>query len=455
MDAIMDSNNKAQKSFHLDDAEKIILKKTGMPPVFAQFLKEKSDTLGAAFALRASTPLQRYLMPAAPKPSSVKAKTGNWGFNLGIISVDPDLGKTEKMDGKWQLIKRSDEDLPPPESGILHEVVHKLSLQEVLAGLTLGDFDPIGTGDDIKDSGSILLKPKYKFPDGSDVIFRINLNEEASRTAKQCPIDYSKFLVSPPLKEKQPHWWDIKWGNFDSCLDTYYPAQYKHASDLEFKDILIYGINDGSGKILPITGDQDLLWISIPFKQHENILKDFEEVIDTQKVGGVEKLYSERVALHLKLGGDPADAQQSIHNQSLAGMGCVTPYESYVIDEINHSFTGCGIKHLRNLIQHAAENHNPNKISPLDANMVHVWRGKISMTHNENEIIDYVLQKDYPIENIINIHPRWDMSKWSKVIAMQLALNQPIPVDTMSTYKLYRKKTQETPFFGLHTWIKK
>jgi hypothetical protein len=96
----------------LDKKEQRIIKQAAIPPVFAQFLKEKSLSLGVAFALRVSTSPHRYLMPASPKPISVKTKTGNWSFTKGVISVAPELGTVEEEDGKWKILNRNEHDLP-------------------------------------------------------------------------------------------------------------------------------------------------------------------------------------------------------------------------------------------------------------------------------------------------------------------------------------------------------
>ena len=203
-------------------------------------------------------------------------------------------------------------------------------------------------------------------------------------------------------------------------------------------------------KFLPITGDQDLLWISIPANNTNNLISEFSEVINTLEPGGVEKLYNARIALYLKLGGNEADAEKSISNSSIAGLGCVTAYESYVIDEVNKELENCGVKHLRNLIQHAAENRNPNNPSQLDAHMVHVWQGKISLTSNEHELIQYFLQPEFHHENLIDIHPKWDMSKWATAVYTQLVLKHPVSPETLAAYKNYRVKSQKVVFFGAH-----
>jgi hypothetical protein len=445
----------SQVALTLDDQEKEILTKTGIPPVFAIFLKQKSVQFGMAFALRTSPPVQRYLMPAAPKPAAVKAKTGNWSFTKGVIAVEPDLGKIEKVDGIWQVVARSNRDFPDPKLGILNEVLHRLSLQEVLSGLLGGEYKLIGTEQDIQDSGVITIASGRKSPDHTDIIFSIDLNEKPPRVETQYKFDLEKILVELPDKPARPIWWQDEWGQFETCLENYYPAMYKHASDLNFMDIMVYGIADGNNHVLPITADQDLLWISIPAKQHITLWKDFEEVINTFEQEGVEKLYLARVDLFLRLGGDPTKIEDNIKNDSIAGLGSVTPYESYVIDQINTDFLQAGVKHIRNLIQHASENHNPDPehLAPLDVSIVHVWRGKITMTHSEKEMISFILQDDYPKENIINVHPRWDMAKWAAVINAQINLQQPIPLDTLSAYKAYREKNKG--FANLLQWVQK
>ena len=423
-----------------------ILKKTGIPPVFAQLLKQKSQQLHLAIALRATTPMQRYLMPAAPKPLSVKAKTGNWCFTKGVISVDPNLGKIQKNNKKWLLIKRDLEDLPTHKD-LLHTLLHHVSLQEILSLLEAEEIELIKV-----ENHEIYLKPLNRFPHDKQFVFKINFNEDESRIEKQCPIDFTKMLIQPFIKETKPSWWQAAWGDFDECRNTYYPIQYKTQDTDVFKDILVYGLYDQTKKILPITGDQDLLWISIPSKQHESLFKEFEEVVDTNKQSDIQKLYKSRIALHLRLGGKIQDVDACISNVSLGSLGRVSAYESYVIDSVNQGFIRSGIKHLRNLIQHAAENHNPRKIVSIDARMVHVWKGQISMTFNENELIQFVLQKDFLMSNIVNVNALWDMNKWAPLIAEQITLKQPVLPDTIQALKTYTQKTQNLPFVKKLNW---
>ena len=125
----------------LSKQEQRIIKQADIPPVFAQFLKEKSLTLGVAFALRVSASPHRYLMPASPKPISIKTKTGNWSFTKGVISVADELGTIEEENGKWKILNRNEHDLPK-DADFLKPVLHRLSLQEVLSSLNTGGIHP-------------------------------------------------------------------------------------------------------------------------------------------------------------------------------------------------------------------------------------------------------------------------------------------------------------------------
>lgn len=421
-----------------------ILEKTGIPPLFASLLEEKSKTLGIALAIRTSSPFQRYLMPASPKPSSVKLKTGNWGLTKGVISVDPLLGKIEKKDNAWCLQERSHEEI---HLDIIQTVLHRVSLQEILAALHNQSLTLLNSEKEIRASGKLILKPGSKAPANCGILFSINLLEQAPRRQPQQQIDIEKFQTTTIHTDTEPTWWNNLWGSFRQCLTHYYPALYRQANDSEFQDILIYGVSNGEGEVLPITGDQDLLWISEPANRRETLLKNFENIIDTSSPEGCRKLYEARIELYLKLGGNPEEAEKTISNDSIAGLGHVTPFESYVIDEINKSFYQSGVKHLRNLIQHAAENHNPGEPSRIDAPMVHVRQGKLLMTHNERELINYVMQGNYYQENIIQVHPKWDMGKWSPLIEKQLLLKQPIMEDTIVAFNEYRAKRKSVTYF--------
>jgi hypothetical protein len=377
---------------------------------------------------------------------TVKVKTGNWGLTKGVIAVDPYLGKIEKFNNQWCPQPRVESDLPLAP-GVIQEIVHKVSLREIIIGLQKNDYRLVISASDIKKTNRLIIEVITHNLELHPIIFSINFNEPADRIEPQQLIDFKKMQPFSIDKEQEPSWWLAMWGEFHTCLSYYYPLQYKYITEDNFHDVMIYGVGNGKGEILPITGDQDLLWISIPTSKHDTVLKNFEKVINTFEASGTQELYTARIALHLALGGNPEEAEQHINNDSIAGLGCVTPYESYVIDEVNTAFAKTGIKHLRNLIQHAPENHNPGKPSPLNATMVHIWRGEISLTLNENELIQFVMQPNYPRENIFHVHPQWNMKSWAPVVANQCFLKQPILEKTLLAYNEYCN-THKTALFS-------
>jgi hypothetical protein len=191
-------------------------------------------------------------------------------------------------------------------------------------------------------------------------------------------------------------------------------------------------------KVLPITGDQDLLWISRPAQNAEGLEK-FAKVANTFKVSEIEQLVSERIKLALYLARNSHEKLPEllqINNASVARLGCVTTFESYIIDEVNKSL-GQVMTHMHDLFQHGTENRNPGLPSPMDSPMVHVWKGHVSLTQDEGELLEFVMQKGYLEENIIDVHPKWDMSKWSQVVNRQLELGQPVPLATLAARDEY------------------
>jgi hypothetical protein len=423
-----------------------ILKHTGIPAVFAQLLKQTSVKSNIAFAIRGGLPFQRYMMPCAPKPVSVKAKTGNWGFTKGVIAENNDLGKVEDKAGTIVIKPREQKDLPQ-KPGIVETTTHKLSLREVVAGLETGDFDFVSARD------GRLIVTATDAPTASNMEFSINLMESAPRVERQLAIENIERVSQNLQTIKKPDWWEDKWGDFTKATDNYFPAQMRDANlpQSKFEDIKIYGVPNG-GKILPITGDQDLLWISAPVKEQDTKGK-FSQVYNTFDSRNVEDLVLARIKMASDLvKSNPTAAHAEIQdvlaisNASIARLGCITAFESKVIDDVNKSFEK-SVPHMLDLFQHGAENRNPGKPSPLDAPMIHIWRGEIKLTNNENELINFVMQKDYLENNIIDIHPQWDMKKWGAVVEKQYQLQQPIPPLTMTAF-LDHKKNILPPAFS-------
>ena len=74
--------------------------------------------------------------------------------------------------------------------------------------------------------------------------------------------------------------------------------------------------------------------------------------------------------------------------------------------------------------------------------------GKVNiiLTHDENDLVDFILEdQDYLRENIIEIHPAWNMQIWSRVLERQMQLNQIIPQAVMKKYAEYKNKKNKIP----------
>jgi hypothetical protein len=414
----------------LRNNEEFILKFTGIPEVFLDLLKKSSVENDVAFAIRAGAAFQRYQMPNAPKPVTVKAKTGNWGAAKGVIPEDNALGKVENHDGKMVVKHRDDHKDLPTLPGIIEPVLHKLSLREVVDGLERGDFELASNK-----NGRLVFKATDG-PTDANIEFSIDLRE-SQRVDKQLNIPDIDKITKNLAEVSQPDWWRQEMGDFHQLVDNYYPAQYRDANQPEskFADINVFGVPSGEGEakvVLPITGDQDSLWITRPATA-EN-LKEPPRVYNTFKQGEVEDLVGARFDMAMAEAGDDMEKLEQLINidkGSIARLGCVTAFESKIIDGINTNFQAV-VKHMLDLFQHGTENHNPGTPSPLDSPMVHVWRGQAAITHTEKELVEYVLQPGYLEANIVDIHPKWDMNKWAPVIEKQVQLGHPVPIATLA-----------------------
>lgn len=414
-----------------------ILKATGVPAVFVDLLKQATKDNNNAFAIRAGSPFQRYFMPNAPKPVTMKAKTGNWGAVKGVIPEDNALGKVENHDGIMVVKARDDKKDLPQVPGIVEPVTHKLSLREVIDGVARHEFELKSV------KNGKLIFTANDGPTNSNIEFSINLHEKAPRVERQIELQNMDQISKNIADVKQPKWWREELGDFKKLIDNYYPAQYRDANESrsEFRDINVFGVPKGDGPdkvVLPITGDQDLLWVTRPTTK-ENMIEP-PKVYNTFKQDQVGELIAARFDMAVAEAGDDMEKLTQlvdIDNASIARLGCVTAYESKIIDQVNSKMRG-EVQHMLDLFQHGTENHNPGTPSPLDSPMIHVWKGVLSITHNEKDLVDYVLQPGYLTANIVDIHPKWDMEKWSPVIEKQVKLGHPIPEATLAACVEYK-----------------
>ncbi|MES2217495.1 MAG: anthrax toxin-like adenylyl cyclase domain-containing protein [Pseudomonadota bacterium] len=415
--------------------ENVILRATGIPAVFADVLKNISLEKGMAIGLRAGTPMQRYMMPCEPKPVTYKAKTGNWGFTKGVIAEDKALGKVVNNDGEMVIKERDDKkELPKhPET-----VIHKVSLREVVAGIESGEFEFITAR-----NGRITVKATDG-PTNSNYEFSINLLEPKDRITPQIDIKNIKEITANLVEVAEPTWWKPQYGDFKKLSSDFYPAQSRDADqpNNEFTDIKVFAVyNEKKGGLLPVTGDQDALWFTRP----AGVSDDngvYSKVYNTFQTEGTAQLLSVRNEMAMIEAGDDVEKLLELTNisdSSIARLGCVTAFESEVIDSVNKDFNA-EVEHMMDLFQHGAENRNPGNPSPLDSPMVHFWRGEVFLTQDEDDLVDFVMQPDYLEENILDVHPRWDMAVWAGVVEKQFLLHQPVPPMTMAAFVEFRQE---------------
>ncbi len=428
---------------------KEILQATGIPPVFAKILKQQSKITGAAFAIRAGSPFQRYLMPAASKPSFIKAKIGNWGFTKGVLAVKAYFGKTKKsLDDTCSVLPRDEKDIPK-NCEALGTVLHKLSIQEILAGIRSGEYILDPDNDISKTNRLVVRSGDDNTPDDDNTLLSIDLSDIARSVKQHVQIKFENVTVDEKNGEPKPDWWDEnKWGTFSEVSSSYYVAQSKEAWQEDYEDIPIYGVKTKEG-VLPITGDQDLLWMTMPVEIQKK-LAEINDVINTFAVDGVDKMIDARDRLHRAL--FPKDAHlPHLEAASIARVGCMRPYESFISDKVN-ALVANEIDHLRDLFQHGAENRNPGALSLIDAPMVHVWNGELYMTETEEDLIDFTMQDGYLKDNILDIHPQWNMAKWAPVVAKQITLGHPIAKEVEENFNKFIASYEIKPRDNTQHW---
>jgi hypothetical protein len=425
------NDNKLSSVTDDKSSEDEILASAGIPKAYADILKKLSMEENVAIGLRAGAPLQRYAMPCSPKPSMYKAKTGNWGFTKGVIAEDRELGKVEHDKTGARVVKERDDNYDlPKDKALIKTVTHTLSVMEVAAGIESGQFEFVSAK-----NGRLIVKATDA-PTGASPEFSINLLEPASRITKPIDIDVSKVTANLP-SANVPNWWDPDWGNFDDVAKNYFPAQVLKGND--FVDIKVFGMEDKFNNVLPITGDQDALWMTRPADAVDNDER-YSKVVNTFSLAGTEEMLEVRLNMATREAGDDVDKLMEltdISNSSIARLGCVTGHESRLIETINKRMQQ-EVEHMVDLFQHGAENRNPGKPSPLDSPMIHFYRGQVFRTENEKELINFTMQPGFIERNIVDINPRWDMSQWSVVVEKQYALKQPIPPLTMAAFVEYQ-----------------
>ncbi len=407
------------------EQRKRALAEAGIPLKFADALDEISKAYGACFSFRMGANWYLYEDESAPKPSSIKAKTSNSPFTKGVIPVNSKL--FGKIEGNTIREHKEGKDVPLDQP----TVQHKLSLMEVAAGLKNGIYKQV----DSSNPDELHIQAITNVAELKDVIVTIKLKSDPSLDTKQT----------------DPGWWKPTWGNFNEKAKHRYPLYYQASPEAKSEALMVYGITDPNNKTIPITGDQDLLWITRPhdLTARKGFPKGATTVLDTYDPSGLEKMESMIWNLDVYFGetlGKDKKLFSKIENiprETLHRMGCLTPYEAYMILAVNQK-TLVHITHVKDFIQHGAENRNPGTPSNIDARMVHFYNGEVIPTANEEKLVEFVCKEGYVKQNIIDVHPKWNMELWAKVVKKQLESHYPVNKDTFKAYNEHMNKATVT-----------
>lgn len=411
----------------------------------------------AVIAIRGNSSQPLYSEPSAPKPGIVKAKTSNQGFCEGMIPVDDK--KLGKIDPKTGVIREyTEKDLPHKANGEvdLPTIQHKQSLKHIMDGLKSGRYEYVDEQKTAKNG--ILRVREVANKNFNPVIYSIDL-KDAKATAPTQKIklgEDAKVATSLP-----PKWWnEAAFGKFEEKIDYRYPTFYQVGDTV--KPLSVYGRRVGND-VLPITGDQDILWISIPadltlpseLKAHE-VINVFAKDVDNGTVL-IERLLdlSDHFAnekkddsLRLKI--------EDIPNSIVAGMGITTAYESYMAILINREIKlTMGIDldyaYIRNFIQHGFENRTPFKPESLDGIIHHIGANFHLVTRTESELINLVAKRPEYEKQLIDVHPQWK-PEWAPVVERQKNLRETHglkPLATDVADKFTAPPTAEKPRMGI------
>ena len=384
----------------------------GLPFELANQIAEYiHHTFNTAIAIRCNSAFQFLAVPSAPKSIAIKAKTGTWGLTKGVIPADATLGKYNRHNVPVNQHYRK------PDHVIL--IQHKIKLRDILSGLTSTPPKYELSSSELE-SHVLLIKPLLDreecAPASTDIIYCIKLDEKT-------PILINNPYVNDELILSKPSWWNDTWGDYATLFHSYFPLYYQQGLDKSTrKPVEIYAIKQASNEIkslLPITRDFDLLWVAQPHHQIEFITQfavehhiQLHDVIDTHRYKPTKKLLQNLNALVRQY--DPNHIWE-LTLSDLTNLGTVTPFEILIIHMMNLQ-TEKFSKHTGNLFQHGAENRNPDKLSDINGNILHFWKGQIILTRDETDLVNFLLNEpNFLNENSIAIHPGWNKSLWVPV----------------------------------------
>jgi len=91
------------------------------------------------------------------------------------------------------------------------------------------------------------------------------------------------------------------------------------------------------------------------------------------------------------------------------------------------------------MVRHGCDSRSPKPPESLNEPLLHIWKGDMYLTENEQDLIEFVLQPGYLENNFIHVHPQWDMALWAPVIIEQIKLKQPVDEATITGLLSYSK----------------
>lgn len=368
------------------------IKPIEMPPTMVNICQKISSQYGGlVFAFFANSSLPIYEQHCIGKPhrividiksketQEILGKSSNQGFAAGLLVEDSK--RLGKMDEKGVIREYGQPfDMPRDEKGNvptgpdsqLGLIQHKQSLRSVFESLKEGDFKMVG------EPGEDGILRVYDTRHKNPVIFSINLLDKNA---------IENLANARQKAPESPTWWKPSFGEFAKKIDFLYPASYEtgimHGDEVQCipgtrpEPLMVYGIKDEQGHILPITGDQDLLWISIP---RDLDLPDWAtKEIDTDRKEGPSQMLEDlhRLNDYFAKKNMPTlnlfpDNEKDMANllQVIAGFGIVTPYEAYMSILVNKELA-ISIPHARRLIQHGTEAHSPPALPAKEIGVVH------------------------------------------------------------------------------------
>lgn len=437
-----------------------------MPPSFVDKVQKVSRQMfGLVLSFRGNSSAPAYRNAGYPKPPSVKGKLSNIPGAEGFLVVDD--ARYGKRDKNGKIITYPSHALPEDKKGecVLPKIPARRSIEYFMDGLNSDPprFKLVGSSSEekeivaeIKRTGILRVSPITSFSDVNEMVFRIDLNAK-DVTPPLAGVKREAMTSVEAIAYAKPEWFIGDDSEWEKALQQNYILRAQDKFDLTQEDpekdvLMIYGMKGPKDQVVPIIGDQDLLWITIPKAVYDQLpdKKLATDPIDTREVtvladGGKvptglikmkEALLQIDKDLHAgesTLFQDPTDIPAVV-----ASWGVLTPYEAYIAIQINKEF-GIEFSHLLALIQHGPENRSPYKPEDLNGNLNHIGTDFVEQTNSEEELIAFVLRENFLKKHIITIHPGWDMEKWGEVVKMQQTLGHPVSSETLAALDKYEK----------------